>query len=292
MTTPANALDRLSTEGGRACPVCGKTVSARIDLFDYQLFECAHCNCWSSDALARDARTSFVPENYFSHADSDRDKWEKLSRQLAWPVDRPLLALDVGCGTGAYLEYLREQLGRNALLEGIELDPERAAQSRGRDLDLRIHEGDALATLARLDRPFDQITLWDVFEHVTAPLDLLEGLAQVLAPGGVIYLQTINERSILPTLGRAAYRLSGRRIRYPARRTHEAHHLVFFVREGIEYMAREAGLQVREVWFDRLARSRMEGGELVRTAASLLLAFENALGNGLFINVILEKRKT
>jgi 2-polyprenyl-3-methyl-5-hydroxy-6-metoxy-1,4-benzoquinol methylase len=288
---PTNVLERLSTEGGRACPVCGKTVSARIDLFDYQLFECTHCKCWSSDALARNARTSFVPENYFSHADSDRDKWEKLSHHLGWAVDRPVSALDVGCGTGAYLEYLREQLGKDALLEGIELDPERAAQSRGRNLDLRVHEGDALATLARLDRSFDQITLWDVFEHVTAPLDLLEGLGQVLAPGGVIYLQTINERSILPTLGRATYRLSGRRILYPARRTHEAHHLVFFVREGIEHMAREAGLQVREVWFDRLARSRMEGGELLRTAASLLLAFENALGNGLFINVILEKRK-
>jgi len=291
MTTPAQAIDRLSTEGGRACPVCGQTVSVRIDLFDYQLFECTHCGCWSSDALARDANTSFVPENYFSHADSDRDKWEKLSSRLSWPTDRPISALDVGCGTGAYLEYLRQQMGKNALLDGIELDPERAAQSRERGLDLCIHEGDALASLARLDRSFDQITLWDVFEHVTAPLELLKGLAQVLAPKGVIYLQTINERSILPTLGRAAYRLSGQRLRYPARRTHEAHHLVFFVRQGIEYMAREAGLEIREVWFDRLARSRMEGGELVRTAASLLLALENAFGNGLFINVILEKRK-
>ncbi len=299
MTSMSNAQSLLSTEGGRSCPVCGETTSSRVDLIDYQLFECTRCGCWSSDASARGAGTSFVPENYFSRADSDRDKWEELWRRLVLQVegvasgpqaDREISALDVGCGTGAYLSHLRARLGKDARLEGIELDPERAEESRRCDSSLHIHEGDARGSLAEIDRCFDLVTLWDVFEHVTAPRDLLKDLARKLAPEGVIYLQTIHEHSILPALGRAAYRLSGGRIRYPAQRTHEAHHLVFFTREGIESMADEAGLRVREVWFDRLSRSRMDGPAMVTAATSLLLAAENALGNGLFINLILEQK--
>lgn len=286
MRTDARAL---STEGGDACPACGARVVSRIDLGDYRLFECQSCECWSSDALARHATTSFTPENYFGNADSDQSRWDDLWIRLGWSDGQSCAALDVGCGTGAYLAYLRDRLGDDSRLEGIELDPERAAESRRRNPTLRVHEGDAGAALSQVGRPFDLITLWDVFEHVSSPRELLQRLAESLSDGGVIYLQTIHEHSILPALGRFAYRLSGGRIRYPARRTHEAHHLVFFSRKALDAMAAEAGLRIREVWFDRLARSRMDGNAFVTGATSMLLALENGFGNGLFINLILER---
>jgi len=195
----------------------------------------------------------------------------------------------VGCGTGAFLAYLNGRVGADSRLEGIELEPERAAESRRRNPDLKVHEGDARSALSEVTRPLDLVTLWDVFEHVSDPRTLLADLAESLSESGVIYLQTINEHSLMPALGRLAYRFSGGLLRYPARRTHEAHHLVFFTRKGLESMAAEAGLRVREVWFDRLARSRMDGNGLVTGMTSALLAFENGLGNGLFINLILER---
>ncbi|MFN8641684.1 MAG: class I SAM-dependent methyltransferase [Candidatus Binatia bacterium] len=275
---------RLTTEGGRLCPVCREPARRAIDVDDYALFACPACGCWSSDALVRGAATSFVPAQYFGNAALDRPKWDDLRRRIG---PRPLAgALDVGCGTGHFLAYLHAQYPA-ARLVGIELDPERAARARALVPAAAVHVGDAAGVLDRLDARFDLITLWDVFEHLPDPVAVLQALASRLAPDGRLFVQTIHERSLVPAAGRWLYRLSGGRLRYPARRTHEAHHVVFFTRAGLARAAAAAGLAIERLWFDRLARQRMDGGALLTTATALLLSAENAFGNGLFVNVVL-----
>ena len=283
---PMRRESGLTTEGGDRCPVCDGPARPRIDVGDYRLFHCFGCDSWSSDAQLRGASTSFVPESYFENADLDRDKWEALLARLGGAKVESLL--DVGCGTGAFLRFA----GRHwpeARLEGIELDEERVALARNTNPEARIHHGDALELGVQVGGPFDLITLWDVFEHVSAPTRLLNGLARSLAPGGHLYVQTIHEQSLVPAAGRLCYALSGGRVRYPARRTHEPHHLVFFSKRGLEHAAQEAGLRIRELWFDRLAHGRMDGGSLLTSLTSLALRAENALGTGLFVNLILER---
>lgn len=278
---------RLTTEGGSTCPVCGAQAVARIDLSDFRLLRCPRCGCWSSDALARGATTSFEPESYFENAELDRDKWDALFDRIG--TRREIRSvLDVGCGTGAYLRYLRQTLPPMRRV-GIELDPERAATALAGDPQASIHEGDALEALGEIDGEFDLITLWDVFEHVPAPARLLRALGERLSAGGLLYLQTIHERSCIPTLGRLSYQLSGGRVVFAARRTHEPHHLVFFTRRGLERAADAADLRIRELWFDRLHRGRMDGAALLTTLTSVLLRAENALGGGLFVNLLLER---
>ena len=276
-----------STEGGLACPVCEAVTAPGVELPEYRLFRCPGCGCWSSDARVRGASTSFRPERYFGNVEADRAKWEKLLGRLEGRGARVRSVLDVGCGTGGFLAFLKLQLP-DAHGEGIEIDPERAAQARGRCPDAKIHVGDALLVLEELEGSFDLVTLWDVFEHIPAPVHLLRALRRLLSPGGVIYVQTIHERSLLPTLGRMSYRLTGGRVTYPVRRTHEPHHLVFFTRPGLTRAAERADLQIRELWFDRLARERMDGHPFVTGTTALLLALENVLGNGLFVNLLLE----
>ncbi|MGH0031146.1 MAG: methyltransferase domain-containing protein, partial [Myxococcota bacterium] len=174
----------------------------------------------------------------------------------------------------------------------VELDAERAERARSANPHAEIHQGDALEWAARLDdgtRAFDLITLWDVFEHVPAPTALLARLAKLLSPEGWLYVQTIHEQSLLPAVGRLCYTLSGGRVTYPARRTHEPHHLVFFSRGGLAHAAEHAGLRIRELWFDRLAHGRMDGASWVTGLTSLALRLENALGGGLFVNLLLAR---
>ena len=66
------------------------------------------------------------------------------------------------------------------------------------------------------------------------------------------------------------------------------HHLVSFTRPGLTRVAGRADLQIRDLWFDRLARERMDGHPFVTGTTALLLALENVLGNGLFVNLLLE----
>lgn len=281
------AASSLSTEGGLVCPVCEHRVAPRIELRDYRLFACAQCGCWSSDALVRGATLSFEPSRYFEHAALDEVKWNALlERRGPRHVET---VLDVGCGTGAFLTWAGRAFPDAARI-GIELDGVRAEQARRANPDAQIHTGDALTTLDSVDRPIDLITLWDVFEHVQAPAKLLERLAGLLSRDGAIYIQTINERSLLPRIGRMSYLATAGRVTGIAHRTHEPHHLVFFSRDGLERMADRAGLVITQLWFDRLAHARMDGNRAMIAAASLLLGLENALGNGLFVNLILEPK--
>lgn len=278
----------LTTQGGTACPVCRAPAQPRIELGDYRLFACARCGCWSSDALARDARTSFEPDAYFANAEEDRARWADLLRRAGVDAARPARVLDVGCGRGHFLRFVGS-VDPAAERCGIELDPARASDARAADPEARIAIGSAVEALAELPGTFDLITLWDVFEHLVDPSDVLRALARRLAPGGALFVQTIHEHSIVPRLGRALYVLSAGRVRGPARRTHEPHHLVFFSRTGLHRLADQAGLAIRTEWFDRLAHARMDGGRALKAATAMLLAAENALGNGLFINLLLER---
>jgi len=73
------------------------------------------------------------------------------------------------------------------------------------------------------------------------------------------------------------------------RRTDGPDHLVFFSRKDLDMPSSKAGLTIRDQWFDRLALTRMDGNFAVRAATALLLTAENAVGNGLFVNLILER---
>ena len=258
-----------------------------MELNEFRLFSCAQCGSWCSDAGWRNVAASFTPLNYFANDDADRDKWRDLDHWIERAGRQLHSVLDVGCGTGAYLAHLRAsrpEAGR----AGIELDPDRAERARRADPGAIVHTGDACEVLERETDCFDLITLWDVFEHVPAPARLLRALSARLSAKGCVFIQTINEQSVVPALGRLSYRLSGGNFRGAVRRTHDAHHLVFFTRAGLEVLAERSGLRIVEHWFDHLALERMDGGRLLTTLTAALLAVERALGNGLFINLVLE----
>lgn len=134
-------------------------------------------------------------------------------RQLVnahWGVDSgsftPLAgrrALDVGCGAGLLCEPLA-RLG--AAVTGMDAAPENIHAARahamqsGLRIDYRVGSVEALG-----EAPFDLVTSLEVIEHVSDPAAFVQGLARVLAPGGLLLLSTPNRtwlsRLALITLG-------------------------------------------------------------------------------------------
>ncbi len=103
--------------------------------------------------------------------------------------------LDVGCARGDFLTF---SAGRGYQAVGLDINPRLAAeaQARGHEVyvgDLREVDADAL-----LGAPFDGVTLWDVLEHVDAPVALLASCRARLRPGGLLLVHTGNARFQIP----------------------------------------------------------------------------------------------
>lgn len=145
------------------------------------------------------------------------EAWDETLRALRSQVTtdgRPPRLYDVGAGGGEFLAVARDDFGftvaGNDIMEGaIAVARERS----GVDLDL----GD----LAQLDYrdEYDAVTMWCVLAHVGNGEQLMREVHQMLAPGGVLYLQTphntVPDRCALATkmaTGGRASRLSDRRL--------------------------------------------------------------------------------
>jgi 2-polyprenyl-3-methyl-5-hydroxy-6-metoxy-1,4-benzoquinol methylase len=99
--------------------------------------------------------------------------------------------LDVGCGTGRFLEFARSQ-GWD--VTGLELCAEVGRETAAR-LNCTVH----LSSVFDAELPketFDVVTMFDCIEHLEDPVKALEICRQALKPGGVLVVTTPNFQGI------------------------------------------------------------------------------------------------
>jgi 2-polyprenyl-3-methyl-5-hydroxy-6-metoxy-1,4-benzoquinol methylase len=99
--------------------------------------------------------------------------------------------LEIGCGSGSYLELMR-MLGWTVC--GIEPDPE-AAVMAGKAADCQVHAG-TIEDAPFEPGSFDAIATSHVIEHVYDPQSLVASAARLLVKGGRMIVQTPNFESL------------------------------------------------------------------------------------------------
>ena len=150
--------------------------------------------------------------------------------------------LDVGCGAGVAAEALArrgfEVLGLDA--SGATIDAARR-HAEGQDLPLNYRQGVAEDLLGDPAR-FPVITALEVIEHVPEPAAFVATLAGLLAPGGMLFLSTLNRtpQSFLAAKVGAEYLL-----RWLPVGTHDWRRFVTPAELGA--MVRQAGLRVTDI---------------------------------------------
>jgi 2-polyprenyl-6-hydroxyphenyl methylase/3-demethylubiquinone-9 3-methyltransferase len=162
-----------------------------------------------------------------------------------WGADsrtmRPLAgkrAIDVGCGAGLLTEPLA-RMGAEAT--GIDAAPENiaAAQahaaSQGLSISYRATGVESLDT-----EPFDLVTCMEVIEHVADSALFVRGLAEVLAPDGLMILSTPNRTN----LSRLAMITIGEGLGQIPKGTHDWNR--FLKPDEMESLLNDAGLSVTE----------------------------------------------
>ncbi len=153
----------------------------------------------SVDDLARRIDEYYVTfeEAHRGSESSVRQRLEAYLEHLAMlPADalaKPML--DLGCGRGEWLRLLAEN-GFSAV--GIDLNPLMVEHCCNNGLDAR--HVDALAWLAaQPDESCSAITAFHLIEHLPFNLlyQIIEQASRVLAPGGVLILETPNPENVL-----------------------------------------------------------------------------------------------
>lgn len=162
----------------RRCSTCGQLVSqADADRYASSMLE-------FDDPLgtAPDPRAA-VRREELAHR-----RVRALAAELGMPLEG-LRLLDVGCSSGAFLASARK-LG--CRVQGVEPATRAAESARAQGLEVFNGTLDA----ARFpSSSFDAATLFEVIEHLVAPIDLLQEIGRVLRPGGVLLVGTGNAAS-------------------------------------------------------------------------------------------------
>jgi len=119
--------------------------------------------------------------------------------------------LDVGCGTGWWLERLAADQRTTARLHGVDLLPDRATAAQRRVPNAEVRVGDA-RQLPFASGAFDVVTLFTVLSSLGSVGDVQRALGEarrVLAPGGALLVWEPR----LPTPNRNTIRISQRLLR-------------------------------------------------------------------------------
>ena len=151
--------------------------------------------------------------------------------------------LDVGCGGGLFSEALAAS---GASVVGIDLAPEVLGVARlhllesGRQVDYRESSAEALA--AAEPASFDVVACMEMLEHVPDPAAVVQACAELLKPGGQLFLSTINRTP-------AAFALAIVGAEYVARLLPRGtHRYQQFLRPSeLDTALRRSGLVLREV---------------------------------------------
>jgi len=193
-----------------SCPICDSTgFSHYLRAIDYTVskesFSIKKCN--SCDFLFTSPRPDlsvlgsyYQSEDYISHSDTSKgliSKLYKIARgftldrkyRLVSPYCKGRPLLDVGCGTGAFLNHAKSKG-----LDGIGIEPDSGASNFAKEkYGLLVYDEHKLEELEAAT--FGAITMWHVLEHVPNLDERLTQLKRLLHPAGRLFIAVPNPDS-------------------------------------------------------------------------------------------------
>jgi 2-polyprenyl-3-methyl-5-hydroxy-6-metoxy-1,4-benzoquinol methylase len=191
----------------KACPVCsgqefGKHLTVKDHSISGETFNISMCkSCGfkftnpvpSEDTIGK----YYQSEDYISHSDTNKgiiNKLYHLVRKQSLKSKINLInqaslkkgkILDIGCGTGYFLQYCKENGWE---IEGMEPDPSArslAEKNTGKPIYTDLFS-------IKEDQKYDVITLWHVLEHVHKLNESIQHIHKLLKPDGTLIIAVPN----------------------------------------------------------------------------------------------------
>jgi 2-polyprenyl-3-methyl-5-hydroxy-6-metoxy-1,4-benzoquinol methylase len=194
------------------CPVCGNENSCTeftcYDFFvtgeSFPVLKCLKCGFRWTGLVPDPEKIGryYQSEEYISHSNSTRGLVNRVYHIIrSFMLKRKLgivrrvsdrsagILLDIGAGTGYFLQFMKQNGWQVTGTEKSEKAREFASVQW--QLDILPDEG----LFALPDNSFDVITLWHVLEHLHHPEKYLEKAGNLLKPSGCLIIALPNPRS-------------------------------------------------------------------------------------------------
>ncbi len=142
-------------------------------------------------------------------------------------IRRPGRLLDIGCSLGYFVEAA---LRRGWDAAGVEISPYAAREARDMGLDVRTG---ILQDAHFAAGSFDCVTMWDVIEHVTDPVEHMLEVRRILAADGLVVIGT-------PDIGHPVFWVKRERWRH----LKPGEHIFYFRRSSIARLFEETGFRM------------------------------------------------
>lgn len=196
----------------KVCPICSddriyrelsvKDYTVSLERFD--VWECKNCSLRFTQnvPVAQEIGRYYQSENYISHSDTHKGLVNNLyhkvrrrtlieKRKLVQKETRQKKGnlLDIGAGTGAFLNTMKQ-----AHWTFTGLEPDETARNKAAQLyNLNLKKDEEFLSLPA--ESFDAITMWHVLEHVHALHQYIQQLKVLLKPDGKIFIAVPNYTS-------------------------------------------------------------------------------------------------
>lgn len=223
------------------CPLCkSQKKTYQFSKLGFNLFECDDCktaffdripkvanDVYSSEAATQIAKTAYLSNKDYRRIRFAKERVAMLERYSGKPVSQTKI-LDVGCGTGWFLEYAQEQ---GATCYGVELGTDLASYT-AEYLGITVWNCD-LTELDTTER-FDVITMFDLIEHVEDPIQLINSAQKLLTTEGVIIVFTPHYDSVAIQIAKEHSNLVA-----------PAEHLSYFTKQSVLKLAEMCNMQIK-----------------------------------------------
>ena len=114
-------------------------------------------------------------------------------------IKKDAVLLDIGCGNGAFLQYIS-----NFIEQGIGLDKKENIPISNRNIQFKNYEFENRLDFS--DNSFNVVTMLAVLEHIKNPQKILNEIYRILKPGGILII-TVPTPQAKPVLEFLAFKL-------------------------------------------------------------------------------------
>lgn len=195
------------------CPVCNNnSISYSFTAKDntvsdetFAIWKCAHCSLLFTQDIPAEENIGkyYNSHNYISHSDTKEgfiNQAYHTVRSIALTGKKNLIEkktgiaagniLDIGCGTGAFLDKMKK-----GGWQVTGLEPDEGARQKAASLyNIQTRPSAELFNLQ--PGSFDAITLWHVLEHVHRLHEYIDQIKKLLTSQGLIFIALPNHTSV------------------------------------------------------------------------------------------------